>query len=101
MIDAFNLNNAFIQTAVAVFGDDSRIQKAIEECAELIVALRHFKDGRIDSSEVATEIADVYLAVQQLAYIFGPALVDQKVQDKVQHIQRIINERLRDKVDAG
>lgn len=42
-----------------------------EECAELINALCKYKRGRVTDSDVITEIADVMIMCEQMAYYFG------------------------------
>lgn len=59
------------KAAVQTFGVDAQINIAIEECAELIVALEHWKRGRNTEADVITEVADVQIVCEQLGYIFG------------------------------
>ena len=58
---------------IKAWGVDSQIDLAIEECAELIVALKHFKRERVECDDVFTEIADVVFMMEELALIFGPS----------------------------
>ena len=64
------------EQALKRFGPDQQIDMAIEECAELIVALKHHKRGRATVKDVAGEIADVWIMVEQLRKHFGTCLVD-------------------------
>lgn len=66
----FRLNDALI-LARKVYGDNSLIDLAIEEMAELTVALNHYRRKRAEAKEVQEEIADVMLAMQELQLIFG------------------------------
>ena len=56
--------------AVNHYGIESQIDMAIEEMAELIVALRHFRRGRNDGSEALQEMADVFITLHQLRTFF-------------------------------
>lgn len=47
--------------AVETDGIDFCLSCLEEECAELIVAIRHYYRGRVDISKVVEEMADVYL----------------------------------------
>ena len=65
-----------IKSAVKKFGNLSQIEMAKEECAELIVALEHLRRGRVGEDAIITEIADVQIMMDQLAFIFGPDKVE-------------------------
>ena len=56
--------------AVETWGVASQINMAIEEMAELIVALQHFKRGRNTVGDVVSEIVDVQIMMHQLHVIF-------------------------------
>lgn len=58
------------EAAKMKFGADFQIQMAIEEMAELIVALRHYDRNRCDVTKVAEKIADVSLMMEQLSLLF-------------------------------
>ena len=65
------------------WGEKAQYEQAIEECAELIATLQHFARGKVDRDVVIDELADVYLMVGQLTYMFGEkdlnASVDRKI----------------------
>ena len=71
-------------------GSDSVFNQTIEECAELIVALRHFSrfstGERITQvSEVWGEIADVEIMLQQLKYrLYGEKEVEKIKAQKIE-----------------
>lgn len=50
-----------LREAIETDGIDFCIDCLIEECAELIVAIRHYKRNRVDIVKVLEEIADVVL----------------------------------------
>lgn len=56
--------------AVDHHGIESQIDMAIEEMAELIVALKHFRRGRNDGSEALQEMADVFIMLHQIRTFF-------------------------------
>ena len=81
------------QDARKAWGEEPQITLAQEELAELNVELaRHFR-GRNDDEDVIDEIADVLIAVNQLALIFGLGETEARVEYKLQ--------RLRDRVDQS
>lgn len=57
--------------AIVQLGVNSQVDMCIEECAELIVALQHFKRGKCVEEDVITEIADVQIMSQQMQELFG------------------------------
>ena len=59
------------QQALAKFGEDAQMDMAVEECAELIVALKHFRRERCGVLEIASELADVQIMVNQMKEIVG------------------------------
>lgn len=56
--------------ALETFGEETQINVAIEELAELVVALQHYRRGKCDARDVRMEIADVEIVVDQLKQIF-------------------------------
>jgi len=71
------------RATLAKWGAEAQYDQAIEECAELITALKHLKRGKADEARVISELADVALMVGQLSYMFGPAKVEQAVETKL------------------
>lgn len=55
--------------AVDTFGVDNQTNQTIEELAELIVAINHWRRGRVGNDAVIEEIADCYIMLRQLTYI--------------------------------
>ena len=72
------------------WGADAQYDQAIEECAELITALKHLKRGKIDEDRVVAELADVYLMVGQLSYMFGPDKVESAVGKKLDKLAGLL-----------
>lgn len=75
-----------LEAAVAKWGESSQIDMAIEECAELIVALQHHRRGRITFEACAEEIADVWIMVRQLEIIMED---DSVAEAKLAKIERL------------
>ncbi len=59
-----------LRDAIARYGRDAQHRMAIEECGELIVALCHISRDRIPVSELAEEIADVQIMLEQLQIMY-------------------------------
>lgn len=73
--DSMNDRDIYKET-LDKWGSESQIDLAIEEMAELMQKLIHFRRGRCDPFDVAEEIADVKLMVEEMAYLFGREHVD-------------------------
>jgi NTP pyrophosphatase (non-canonical NTP hydrolase) len=57
--------------AINSYGIDSQKWMVVEECGELLNALAKLKRGRSTKEEIITELADVHIMVEQMAYFFG------------------------------
>lgn len=58
------------------WGEQAQFDQAIEECAELITALLHYRRDKTDASKVIDEMADVILMLGQLRWMFGAEEVE-------------------------
>lgn len=74
--------------AVEKFGPESQINMALEECAELIDALCKFRRERVGTLDVITEIADVQIMCEQLAYMFGEQTVEDERKRKIERLSK-------------
>jgi len=81
--------------AVEKWGIESQIKMAIEEMAELTVALNHYERGKATLEDVASEIADVKIMMEQLEYIVnqatGSELVKEQERYKLERLEKVIN----------
>lgn len=74
------------------WGEEAQYDQAVEECAELIATLKHFKRGRVDETAVAEELADVLLMAGQLMFMLGEEKVMAAVERKLQRLQEHLSE---------
>jgi len=73
------------------WGEDAQYDQAVEECAELIIALKHFRRGKIDAQKVIDELADVTLMLGQLSWMFGEDNIKKTVDIKLDKLQQLLN----------
>ena len=78
--------------AVDYFGVSSQVKQAIEECAELIVALSHIRRRKETVFGVCGEIADVEIMCGQLREMVTPEIVDKIKNKKLQRLALFIGE---------
>lgn len=57
--------------ALRLWGADAQLAMMVEECAEFIQAVMHYRRGRVDAAYVAQEVADVRIMMDQAAWLFG------------------------------
>jgi len=81
------------RAALAKWGEDAQLDQAVEECAELIATLKHFRRGKVDQQAVIDELADVYLMVGQLTYMFGESAVMAAIEQKLAKVGRLMAEQ--------
>lgn len=74
------------------WGEQAQYDQAVEECAELIAALKHFRRDKIDKQAVIAELADVTLMVGQLTWMFGPDEVAQAVEEKLGKLDKLLTD---------
>lgn len=76
---------------IAKWGEKAQYDQAIEECAELIATLQHFARGKVEPDRVVDELADVFLMVGQLAYMFGEERLAAAVEEKISKLQLLLD----------
>lgn len=79
-----------LDAAIARYGERNQIDQAIEELNELAVALSHYRRGRAPLEEVAEEIADVEICLEQIRRICGPELgpmIEAAWSDKIRRLE--------------
>lgn len=80
------------EKTISKWGEKAQYDQAIEECAELIATLQHFARGKVDRAAVVDELADVFLMVGQLAYMFGEETLAVAVEQKVAKLTLLLED---------
>ena len=62
---------------------------AVEECAELIVSIKHLRRGRVGVVTMLEEAADTYITVSQLR-LLAPTAFDQLVGEKLDRLEKLL-----------
>jgi len=78
------------QATIAKWGEDAQYDQAVEECAELIAALKHYRRGKIDKQAVISELADVSLMLGQLCWMFGQEQVEEAIKVKREKLDKLL-----------
>jgi NTP pyrophosphatase (non-canonical NTP hydrolase) len=80
------------QATLDKWGEDAQYDQAVEECAELIAALKHFRRGKIDAQAVIDELADVTLMIGQLTWMFGKREINRAIEEKLVKLNKLLEE---------
>lgn len=73
------------------WGREAQFDQAVEECAELIAVLKHYRREKADVAAVVAELADVTLMVGQLTWMFGEDEVRAAVEEKVIKLKGLLS----------
>jgi len=79
------------QATLDKWGEDAQFDQAVEECAELITALKHYRRGRIGRQALIAELADVTLMIGQLTWMFGPDEVGSAIDEKLSKLNKLLS----------
>jgi NTP pyrophosphatase (non-canonical NTP hydrolase) len=91
---------ALLQKTMDVYGVDNQLDMLVEECAELIVAVQHYKRDRIGLDAIANEAADVRIMISQIGTL--PNMADAMMAHESAKLERLearLNKHL-EKVDS-
>lgn len=83
---------AVYRATIEKWGEGAQFDQMVEECAELIASVHHFKRGKCDATALAHELADVALMVGQLSSMIGEELVDEAIGTKLQKLQKLLDD---------
>ena len=88
---------AIMKKALETWGIDAQVDCAVEECAEMIVALhKHTKRAKRDDSRynVLDEITDVFITLSQmrLAFDIGDAELHEHIKKKLSRVEERLSE---------
>ena len=78
------------EAALNTWGAEAQYDQAVEECAELIATLKHYRRGKVDKVAVVEELADVYLMLGQLIYMLGQDEVDAAIDAKIAKLKNLM-----------
>ncbi|MEE0816119.1 MAG: hypothetical protein U0M13_10705 [Desulfovibrio fairfieldensis] len=75
------------EAAVKKWGLDAQLLQTQEEAAELIVAISHFRRGRVNSKkEVLEELADMEIMLEQMRTALGDNAIDAVGLEKIERL---------------
>lgn len=84
-------HEAIYRATLEKWGEQAQYDQAVEECAELITALKHYRRDKIDRQAVISELADVTLMIGQLTWMFGAGEVEKAVTEKLRKLNQLLD----------
>ncbi|WP_291317433.1 antitoxin [Desulfuromonas sp.] len=78
------------RATIEKWGAEAQYDQAVEECAELIAVLKHFRRNKVGSDAVIDELADVTLMIGQLSYMLGEEKVEQAIKSKLDKLRGLL-----------
>jgi len=80
------------RATIEKWGVEAQYDQAVEECAELITAIKHYRRGKIGKTELLSELADVSLMLGQLTYMLGESELEAVLSKKVSKLNKLLSE---------
>jgi NTP pyrophosphatase (non-canonical NTP hydrolase) len=80
------------ERTVAHYGAHAQIEKVIEECGELVVAIQHHRLGRITDEDLALEMADVDITLRSARLVIGADLYDAAIASKLRRLEERLDD---------
>lgn len=78
---------------INTYGIEAQKWMLVEECGELLNAIAKLKRGRSTKEEIITELADVHIMVEQMAYFFGWDEFKAEKDRKLERLQERLNRK--------
>ena len=72
------------------WGEKTQYEQMVEECAELIAAIKHYERGKIKREDLIAELADVTLMVGQLTWMLGKDEVASAIDSKLAKLDKLL-----------
>ncbi len=85
---------SILDKAMKMWGVEAQMDMLVEECAELIVAVQHFKRDRVGWDKVCEEIADVRIMTSQFHTIDGISdMIHMREMEKIKRLEKRVNDK--------
>ena len=85
--------DAIYRAAIQKWGRDAQFEQLVEECAELIAAVKHYQRNKVTEQVIAEELADVLLMAGQMIYLLGEERVQKAVEAKIVKLEMLLEQQ--------
>jgi NTP pyrophosphatase (non-canonical NTP hydrolase) len=86
------VDRSVFHRTIARFGVEHQVSLIMEECSELILAISHYRRGRVKSDAIMEEIVDMTIMLEQARLIFDPT--DEKFGEiykkKIERLEKLL-----------
>lgn len=86
------------KTAIDVWGEEFQIRMCQEELSEAISVLNQYLRGRKTKDDVAEELADSEIVLQEMRRIFDPDTINNIKKQKLTRLRKRIEEAINNEV---
>jgi len=90
-----NKEDKLTEGALTKWGMESQIGMLVEECAEVIQSISHFRRGRCDLKDVSDEIADLEITLGSVKHWIDnvePEMLSISKAEKLSNLERLLGE---------
>lgn len=77
--------------ALDEFGENNQKWMLVEECGELLNALAKKRRGRASKEDIISELADVHIMVEQMAFMYGLEEFQAEKERKLARLEERLN----------
>lgn len=81
-------NLELYRKAIETWGIEAQVFMVMEETGEMLNALAKANRGRSTKEEIITELADVSIMMEQMAYYFGYTEFEEEKKKKLERLER-------------
>lgn len=88
------------ERAIEAYGKEMQLTVAVEELSELIKEICKNKRGSANIESITEEMADCYIMLDQIAFIFGikPCDISAVIDEKLARLERRLSERNKNEI---
>lgn len=86
------VDRSVFHRAVAKFGVEHQVSLIMEECSELILAISHYRRGRVKSDAIMEEVVDMMIMAEQARLIWDPEdkVFSEIYKRKIERLEKLI-----------
>lgn len=82
-----------LERAISLYGTPAQWDMVMEECSEVTTSVLHFRRGRATTDQVAEEVADALIMLEQARMMVGAKRVDRIMRKKLDRLEGNIQRR--------
>lgn len=84
--------HSIYKRAVDFYGSILQMLMLVEECGEMVVAISHYRRGKLSQAQLAEHVADLEIMCSQMRVIVGDRVVEDQKQKKLVDLESRLND---------